>query len=96
MEHQKAELQQEELDKEVLIANINKQIESMEEISEESEKQVTELAKQASALEAKKNRIKNYYKGGKLGMPLKSEYRLSSEFGFRDHPITGKKKLHGG
>lgn len=92
----KSQLEQDENDKEVLISKIATEIEEMEEISEESEKQLTELAKAASALEAKKNRIKNYYKGGKLGMPLKDEYRLSSAFGYRIHPITGKKKLHAG
>ncbi len=96
LEGHQAQLQQDENDKEVLISKIAKEIEDMEEISEESEKQLTELAKAASALEAKKNRIKNYYKGGKLGMPLKSEYRLSSAFGYRIHPISGKKKLHAG
>jgi len=96
MENHKATLEQEESEKEVLISKLSQEIEEMEEISEESEKQLTELAKQASALEAKKNRIKTYYKGGKLGMPLKSEYRLSSPFGYRTHPITGKKKLHAG
>ncbi|MFB9278298.1 murein hydrolase activator EnvC family protein [Cohnella cellulosilytica] len=96
IEQHKASLEQEEKDKEVLIAKLSVQIEELEEISEESAKQLTELAKQASALEAKKNRIKTYYTGGKLGMPLKSEYRLSSPFGYRIHPITGKKKLHAG
>ncbi|BBI36109.1 murein hydrolase activator EnvC family protein [Cohnella abietis] len=96
METQKAQLEQDEKDKEVMISKLSKEIEEKEEISEESARQLTELAKQASALEAKKNRIKNYYKGGKLGMPLKSEYRLSSEFGYRIHPITHTKKLHTG
>ncbi|RKP47218.1 hypothetical protein D7Z26_23190 [Cohnella endophytica] len=96
MESHQAELKQDEKDKEVLVSKIAKQIEDMEEISEESEKQLTELAKQASALEAKKNRIKNYYKGGKLGMPLKTEWRLSSDFGYRIHPILHTKKLHAG
>ncbi|RED57558.1 murein hydrolase activator EnvC family protein [Cohnella lupini] len=96
LETNQAQLHQDENDKEVLISKITKQIENLEEISEESEKQLTELAKQASALQAKKNRIKNYYKGGKLGMPLKVEYRLSSPFGYRIHPITGAKKLHAG
>nr|WP_306220410.1 M23 family metallopeptidase [Cohnella sp. WQ 127256] len=92
----KAELQQEEGDKEVMMSKLAKDIEEMEEISEESEKELTKLAKEALALIAKKNRIKDYYKGGKLGMPLKSDYRLSSPFGYRTHPITGKKKLHAG
>ncbi|TFE29062.1 murein hydrolase activator EnvC family protein [Cohnella luojiensis] len=96
LEGHQAQLRQDENDKEVLVSKIAKDIEDLEEISEESARQLTELAKQASALEAKKNRIKNYYKGGKLGMPLKSEYRLSSQFGYRIHPITGKKKLHAG
>nr|WP_255807469.1 M23 family metallopeptidase [Cohnella mopanensis] len=96
MEEHKATLEQDEKDKEVLISKLSKEIEDLEEISEEAERQLTELAKQASALQAKKNRIKNYYKGGKLGMPLKAEYRMSSPFGYRIHPITGKKKLHAG
>jgi murein DD-endopeptidase MepM/ murein hydrolase activator NlpD len=96
LQTQKTELQQQELDKEVMIANLDKKIESLEEISEEAEKQLTEFVKKASALEAKKKRIKNYYKGGKLGMPLKADYRLSSPFGYRNHPISGKNKLHGG
>jgi len=96
VEAHKQSLEQEEKDKEVLISQLAHEIEEMEEISEESERQLTELAKQASALEAKKNRIKTYYTGGQLGVPLKSEYRLSSPFGYRIHPITGKKKLHAG
>ncbi|RKP58214.1 hypothetical protein D7Z26_01570 [Cohnella endophytica] len=92
----KAELEQNEQDKEAMMSKLSKQIQDMEEISEESEKQLTELAKKASELEAKKNRIKNYYKGGKLGMPLKSEWHESSSFGYRNHPVTGKRKLHTG
>jgi murein DD-endopeptidase MepM/ murein hydrolase activator NlpD len=96
METNKEELKNNEQDKEVMMAKIAKQIEDMEEISEESAKELTDLAKKQSALIAKKNRIKDYYKGGKLGMPLRVEYRLSSPFGYRTHPITGKKKLHAG
>jgi murein DD-endopeptidase MepM/ murein hydrolase activator NlpD len=96
MADRKAELEQNEQDKEVMVSKLSKQILDMEEISDESEKQLTELAKKASALIAKKSRIKNYYTGGKLGMPLKAAWRLSSPFGYRIHPITGVKKLHAG
>lgn len=96
MEAHISDLEQNEHEKEVMMSKLSQEIEELEEISEESEKQLTALAKKASALEAKKNTIKNYYKGGKLGLPLKSSYRVSSNFGYRIHPITGKKKLHAG
>lgn len=96
VEEHKSELESTEQEKEVMLSKLSKQIEDMEEISEESARQLTALAKKASALEAKKNKIKNYYKGGKLGMPLKDDWRLSSPFGYRPHPITGKNKLHAG
>jgi murein DD-endopeptidase MepM/ murein hydrolase activator NlpD len=92
----KSELESNEQAKEEMVSKLSSQIEEMEEISEESEKQLTALAKKAAELEEKKNHIKNYYTGGKLGMPLKTEWRLSSPFGYRIHPITGKKKLHAG
>jgi murein DD-endopeptidase MepM/ murein hydrolase activator NlpD len=85
-----------EQQKEVVMSQLNKEIEEMEEISDEAEAQLKAFAKKASQLEAKKNRLKTHYKGGKLGMPLKSAYRNSSPFGYRVHPITGKKKLHSG
>lgn len=107
---QVAALQDKEEEKEIMIAAYNKQlqqnavkiaqsehiIEESEEISEEEQARLTAFAKKMAALQAKKNAIKNYYKGGKLGMPLKSGYRLSSPFGYRVHPITGKRKLHAG
>jgi murein DD-endopeptidase MepM/ murein hydrolase activator NlpD len=96
MEDNKSELEQNEKNKEVMMSKIAKQIEDMEDISDESAKQLTDLAKKASALQAKKSRIVNYYKGGKLGVPLKSAYRISSSFGYRTHPISGTKRLHAG
>lgn len=91
-----ASLENMEHEKEVLMSQLNREIEEMEEISEEAEAQLKEFAKKASQLEAKKKRIKNHYKGGKLGMPIKSDYRMSSPFGYRIHPISGRKKLHAG
>lgn len=97
VQNHKDELVQNEKEKEVMIAQIDKEIEHLEEISEEAEKQLMELAQKASDLEAKKKRIKQYWTGGKLGMPLKDDYTLTSKYGYRTHPVTGQKsKLHTG
>ncbi|MCK9858053.1 M23 family metallopeptidase [Paenibacillus sp. ATY16] len=92
----KSELDEKEEEKEVLIANYNKEIEELEDISEDQEQQLLALAKKVSDLNKKKNAIKKPYSGGKLGMPLRSSYRISSNFGYRIHPITHVRKLHTG
>ncbi|WP_284241714.1 murein hydrolase activator EnvC family protein [Paenibacillus glycanilyticus] len=92
----KSELDQKEEEKETLIAQYNDQIEELEDISEEQEQLLLALAKKVSDLNKKKNAIKKPFSGGKLGMPLRSNYRISSNFGYRIHPITHVRKLHAG
>jgi Membrane proteins related to metalloendopeptidases len=92
----KSELDDKEQEKEVLIANYTKEMEELEDISEEQEQQLLALAKTVADLNKKKNAIKNPYTGGKLGMPIRGTYRISSNFGYRIHPITHVKKLHAG
>ncbi|MFC5650502.1 murein hydrolase activator EnvC family protein [Paenibacillus solisilvae] len=90
-------LKDKENQKEVMILQYKDKAEELEEISEEQEDLLMKLAKKVSDLEKKKkNSVKIYYTGGKLGMPLQASYRLSSPFGYRIHPITGRKKLHAG
>lgn len=103
LELQQADLIKKESEKEVLIASYNKNLdqlsdtlEQLEIISEEQEKLLVELAAKVSKLNADKNRIKNPYTGGKLGMPISSGYRVTSNFGTRVHPISGKKHTHTG
>ncbi|OUN01451.1 MAG: hypothetical protein BAA02_04150 [Paenibacillaceae bacterium ZCTH02-B3] len=98
-----AELEEKEREKEVMIASYNRQIEEneeaieeYEEISEEAERLLWQLAQEVSKLEAQKNRIKNYYTGGKLAVPLKDPYTVTSKFGMRLHPIYKTQRLHAG
>lgn len=103
LEAQQTELINKESEKETLIAEYNKNLEQLDEhieelevISEEQEKLLMEIASRISKLNAEKNRIANPYSGGKLGMPIDSKHRVTSNFGVRVHPITGVKKAHNG
>ncbi|WP_419875538.1 murein hydrolase activator EnvC family protein [Candidatus Pristimantibacillus sp. PTI5] len=110
LELYEAHLVKKEQEKEIMIANYNSNIkqlnrelqqidstlEELEGISEEQEALLMELAAKVSKLNAEKNRISNPYSGGKLGMPIKDNYRISSNFGTRVHPITGKRHTHTG
>ncbi|EFM08988.1 Peptidase M23 [Paenibacillus curdlanolyticus YK9] len=86
--------------KETMIAQYNKQMEELEDISEEQEQLLIDLAKKTAELERKKREAQKkqtvFYTGGKLGIPLKDAYRVSSGFGYRIHPIYHTKKLHAG
>ncbi|CAM3690794.1 peptidoglycan DD-metalloendopeptidase family protein [Cohnella lubricantis] len=93
----KAALEVKEQSKEAMVAKLSEKIEETDDISEEAEKAMVDLAKQYSEALTKKNQLKTYYTGGKLGLPLKASYRISSPFGYRTHPVTGEKeKLHTG
>ncbi len=99
----KSSLVKKEHEKEVLIAQYNDSLselddtlDALESISEEQQEQLVALAAKVSKLNAEKNKITNPYSGGKLAMPLKGTYRVTSQFGTRTHPITGKTHTHSG
>ena len=85
-----------EVQKQKLLVTYNNKLEELNEISEEQEQLLLDLATKESDLIKKQNALKTYYTGGKLGMPLKASYVLSSPFGYRIHPISGKRQLHTG
>lgn len=103
LEQEEKDLMAKEEEKEKLINQLAQKTVELEqmhdelsEISEEEERKVVKLASELSKLYAEKNRISNPYSGGKLGMPIDSSRRVTSNFGVRIHPISGKKKAHNG
>ncbi|CAM4273765.1 murein hydrolase activator EnvC family protein [Paenibacillus tarimensis] len=95
-----------EKEKEKMILQYNAQLkdleeksEELEDISEEQESMLIELAKKEKAEIEKQQKKKNkvYYSGGKLALPVRDNYRMSSNFGPRIDPITGQRgKMHNG
>lgn len=96
----RATLASKEAQKTQLISTYNQKLDALGDISEEQEKLLIELATKESKLISQKNSLKkksySSYSGGLLAMPLKSSYRLSSNYGYRIHPITGNRKMHAG
>jgi murein DD-endopeptidase MepM/ murein hydrolase activator NlpD len=92
------ELQVKEKEKEVKIASLTKIEKDLEHISEENEKLLIQFAAQEAALQAKKRAAAKAdtsnlftYSGGKFGFPLVIKASLTSDFGLRVNPVTGKK-----
>jgi len=97
----RAELQTKEKEKEVKIASLSKQEKVLEDISEDSEREVTQIARQEAALQEKKRAASNAkspftYSGGKLGYPLAVQAPITSDFVNRINPVTGKPENHKG
>lgn len=119
-ESRRSTLEKKEEEKQQLIAKYYAEIEESDDISEEQEKLLVELATKRASLEKEKNKLKAAqiytYKrkksssssassgsssggfhgnGGSMGLPVNGA-RLSSGYGSRIHPITGKRKTHTG
>ncbi|NQX70079.1 peptidoglycan DD-metalloendopeptidase family protein [Paenibacillus alba] len=95
------DLQAKEKAKEVKIASLSKQEKVLEDISEESDKQITQIAKQEAELQEKKRAASKAkspftYAGGKLGYPLAAQAQITSDFVNRINPVTGKSENHKG
>lgn len=111
-EVRKSELEQKEIEKQQLIAKYHAEIEESDDISEEQEQLLIELATKRAALEKEKNKLKaaqvytykkssssgsGGFKGNGGSMALPvSGARLSSNYGTRVHPISGQVKKHTG
>lgn len=100
-ERLKLQLEQQYKDSLVVMASLEQEEKRLTEYKEEEEQQLMELIAQESAKQAE--RMKNQpvkvsqYRGGKLFLPLpQGSYRLTSPFGYRKDPFTGRASGHNG
>jgi len=93
--------------KEVAVASLEIQEHELEEVTEEEERKLMELADEQAKLAKKQRELKKQeeqskkknvvkYTGGQLKWPVPDSQRITSQFGTRTHPITGKKHTHSG
>lgn len=94
LEAEKSSLQKKQNDRKVMIAQLHQRKEHLEEISEEEEKALNDAAKLKAKLYEEITKLMAHE--GKFRWPLKEDYPITSNFGYRIHPITKKKKLHAG
>ena len=112
VEVKRNQLKSEQEEKESLknqIANKKQDVETTKQEREAALKDITsdlkELERQEDALLAKSKEFEqkiialqssSKYIGGKLGWPAPGYYKITSPYGYRNHPILNKKKLHTG
>lgn len=92
LEARKKDLNKVTRDKEDLISRLKMDRKALE---EEVDK-LNDYAKKIEADIVKLQRNTNPYTGGKMGWPAPGYNRITSEFGYRIHPILKVKKLHTG
>lgn len=92
LENRKKELAQASRAKELLMADLQKDIKESERLYDE----LNQLAKDIESEIVKRQRVNGPYSGGIMAWPVPGWSRISSYFGYRIHPIYKVKKLHTG
>lgn len=100
----KAELEREQQKKKALVAQILDAIEETEEIEEEERARLMALAAERSRLQqqlrnaqrARQLSSRSYTGSGIFTWPVPSSTRVTSDYGYRIHPISKKRRMHAG
>lgn len=87
----KDEVEAAKQDKEKALKDLTKDLKELERQEDEFLKLANDLAKKIIELQSK-----DKYIGGELTWPAPGYYKITSEYGYRTHPILKKKKLHTG
>jgi len=78
-------------DREKTLKDLTKDLKELERQEDNLLAQSNEIAKKIVSLQSSQK-----YIGGKLGWPSPGYYKITSSYGYRNHPILKKKKLHTG
>lgn len=99
LDQRKNQLKKQEKEKQVLLASLDKKLETLHGLSESQDQILVGLFQERSKLQAKrlavieserkKRQASGEYKGGQLSPPL-TDYTVTSTFGVRTDPITGQ------
>ena len=95
LETRKASLNETLMQKQTMLEAMTKDVEKYKALYEEAERAEQELIRQnRSALSYSANPVK--YTGGKFIWPVPASSRITSQYGYRIHPVYKTKKFHSG
>lgn len=102
LENQKVQIMKRKADRDALLDKLEEQrllceeeIDELEKTSKELEGVIQKLLEEQKKKEDQQ-RQQQQYNGGSLVWPVPGYYRITSPFGNRVHPVTGKVKFHSG
>ncbi len=93
LDEKKAELKKEVSEINSIIAGIQSDVNALQNQSDKLEKAIAEYEQ---AIKDAQNQYKDQYYDGKFTWPCPGYYTITSPYGYRNHPITGKYKFHKG
>lgn len=79
-----------------VVAQLNSDIAALEAAEKQKEKDAASLQSEISKALSKSSNTVVYKGNGKFGWPSAASTRITSQYGYRIHPIFGTKKLHRG
>lgn len=94
----KASLKKQQKERTVMMAQLEEQEGELEEIKQEQEEAMLDLMQKMKAALSEKNQLlrQKTYSGGRFAWPVPDSHRITSHFGNRIDPFTGKRMGHNG
>ena len=96
LEGKKSKLDALRKEKDAIINDLNKDIATLEAEEARMEADYKAIQNELNAALSSSGSTKSSYSGGKFCWPSATSQRITSNYGYRIHPISGKKSLHRG